>query len=416
MNRVSPPRRLVVGLILVAACLPIVRFLWQAAQRETHGFAAYYTASRIVLERPEALSRAYDDDWFADQISKMGFKDIYDVFEFQPPAAALILVPLAGFEPGTSRGLWTAMNVLLLCGGLFLLVRGLRVPAVHLLWILPLSFAFAPLTDNFRYGQGYVLLFFLESVLIWGLLSDRCNIAGAGLGLMGILKTAGLWIWPFLVLARQWRPLKSALGAMLLIGLLSASWLGLAPWGAYFDRLPELAYVPKRYVTAYQTVASLTGHLLVFDGRWNRAPVADLPALAPILDLGVVAASFVITLRAISLAEGFERHRAPTLGLITALIVAPAPLAEGYHYTLVLPAVVIASWWAYRAKASLAAWAVLAMAVCLLAAPFPYRSESLAAGWWALLAYPRVYGAYLLWGWFAWRVSRAGRAGERASY
>ncbi len=33
-----------------------------------------------------------------------------------------------------------------------------------------------------------------------------------------------------------------------------------------------------------------------------------------------------------------------------------------------------------------------------MGAPLPYRSVRLEAGWLALLAYPRVYGAYLLWG------------------
>jgi hypothetical protein len=35
----------------------------------------------------------------------------------------------------------------------------------------------------------------------------------------------------------------------------------------------------------------------------------------------------------------------------------------------------------------------------LLAAPLPYTDPALGAGWAALLAYPRVYGAWLLWGW-----------------
>jgi hypothetical protein len=78
---------------------------------------------------------------------------------------------------------------------------------------------------------------------------------------------------------------------------------------------------------------------------------------------------------------------------------------EGYHYTLIVPAIVVACWWAWRARVGPWAWVALALALILLGAPLPYMDAGLKAGWLALLAYPRVYGSYLLWGWLGWALA-----------
>jgi hypothetical protein len=50
------------------------------------------------------------------------------------------------------------------------------------------------------------------------------------------------------------------------------------------------------------------------------------------------------------------------------------------------------------------AWGALALAALLLGAPLPYKAPQIQAGWRALAAYPRGYGAYLLWGWIGWAL------------
>ncbi len=54
--------------------------------------------------------------------------------------------------------------------------------------------------------------------------------------------------------------------------------------------LPDPLTTPKRLVTAYQTTSSLFGHLLVYEPRWNPAPVADLAVAGPCADHGDAAA------------------------------------------------------------------------------------------------------------------------------
>jgi ABC-type molybdate transport system permease subunit len=137
--------------------------------------------------------------------------------------------------------------------------------------------------------------------------------------------------------------------------------------------------------------------------------VADLPWLARALALATLLLTLAISALLARRAGDGRNARALTLALWFAPLVASAPVGEGYHYTMVLPALLVAIWWAWRMGAALHwwVWAALALAALLMGAPLPYKSARLEAGWLALLAYPRVYGAYLLWallGWMLWRL------------
>jgi hypothetical protein len=370
-------------------------------------FASYYTAASILVYAPQDLSRVYDNTWFDAQIPQAGFAGIHDVFDVQPPTMSLVALPVVWLAPLSARLVWTLLSLLWLLGGLALLGRALGLPALWGLWVLPISLLYSPTRENMRAGQAYLLLFFLLCLACWALARAETSwrsagIAGLALGLMLILKTAGAWLWPLLLLAGRWRALVCAALLAGGIALVSLPWIGPASWLAYAERLPELAAAPRRFVTAYQTTTSLFGHLLAYNPQWNPAPVADLPLLARGLTLVVLLVTLAISASWCRLNDARREVRVLTLAIFIALIVVSAPFAEGYHYVLVLPALLIAVWWAWQSAAQYGSrpwmiWGMLALAALLLGLPLPYRSPELSAGWIALLAYPRVYGAYLLW-------------------
>jgi hypothetical protein len=77
-----------------------------------------------------------------------------------------------------------------------------------------------------------------------------------------------------------------------------------------------------------------------------------------------------------------------------------APIAESYHYCLVLPSIVVAWWWVPRTGLRVPSWGPLLAATLLLAATQRvYGAPAVQEGGLALFAYPRVYGAFMLWGW-----------------
>jgi hypothetical protein len=195
---------------------------------------------------------------------------------------------------------------------------------------------------------------------------------------------------------------------------LSLALTGADVWLAYVSRLPELVTSPARYVAAYQTTAGLFGHLLVYDARWNPAPIAHLPARAAALSAAAFLAGLVITLRAEPATAANHDRRALHVALMASLVVTNSPFAEEHHYVLVLPSLVIAWWWVALGTVSVTpvtgnvpavTWrrwgscAALAAATIALVAPLPYEAQALTDGAMAILAYPRVYGACLLWAW-----------------
>jgi hypothetical protein len=88
--------------------------------------------------------------------------------------------------------------------------------------------------------------------------------------------------------------------------------------------------------------------------------------------------------------------------MLSSPIVSMAPVAEGYHYVLVLPSLVVAFWWAARQGVGPRSWLVLSAITLLLIVPLQYFAiPSFRDGWRAVFAYPRVFGALALWTWLA---------------
>jgi hypothetical protein len=390
------------AVLLAAWSVYVWRVVLPAAQATTNGFAAYYTAAHLLAREPESLQHVYDDAWFAARVERAGFPGLYDIFNVQPPTMGLMLLPLAWLPPASARIAWIAFSLLLLPAGLHLLARALALPARWAAWALPFCLLYAPFTENLRQAQAYALLFFLLCLLFWSVLRGHERLAGTALALMLVLKSAGLWLWPLLVWGPCRRVVRWAALMAAALALATLPWITAGAWAAYTSHLPRLATMPERTVTAYQTVTSLFGHLFVFHPTWNPAPVLHSPLLAGTLTLGVVGGSLVLS--------ACCTRGSPTLALALfgALLAPTVPVAEGHHYLLVLPSLLVAAWHAQRSTLGWRAWAVLLVAALLLGTPLPYKSPHLQAGWLALFAYPRVYGAYLLWAWLVWQASGLG--------
>jgi hypothetical protein len=410
----SGDRKAPIGAIWVLCALAWGAFLARvvvpaARNPNTDGFAAYYTEARVLLEDHRDLPRVYDDAWFQQRIDRFFGAHVLDLIHAQPPAMSLILAPLAWLPPAPARALWIAASVLLWLAGLALLIDGLRLGASGVGRIPPLvplsaiATIYTPLADNLRRGQSYTLLFFLLAAALRALLRPpqrRPWLGGVPLGLMLWLKSAGAWLWPLLAVARRKRALLAAAATVVAGAVLASPLTGWAVWRIFVLDYRWLRAQRTFSVTAYQTVTSLTRHLCVLDSVWNPAPVVDLPRLASALSLLITAAIFVESARVGRLGSAAVEDRALTLGLFVAPMAALSPLAEGYHYVLTFPAIVIAGWWFLRAPAAAPRlWSLLACVALICVPQAVYGSPRLGRGWLALLAYPRVYGALGLWAW-----------------
>jgi hypothetical protein len=231
-------------------------------------------------------------------------------------------------------------------------------------------------------------------------------VLGLALGLLVVLKGAGILLWLAPLLDRRWRALAYGAGTVATLALLTTPLLGLRAWWEYLERLPSLFDQPWTGVTAYQTLPSFVYHLTraepvyaphpLLDAGWLARPLSSL--VGGLVIIACVLAGWVMT-REVDPA----RRRLLRFALLGAVAVPLQPVGEEHHYTLVLPSVWVAlgtlSWTGADRWGRAHLWLRLMPAVLgslLLAAPIPFRSDLLRDGWHALGAYPKLYGAALI--------------------
>jgi alpha-1,2-mannosyltransferase len=367
---------------------------WQASARPAHGFVAHWVASRAWLEG-EPLARLYDDVWFGDRVHAVE-PGITDIFGANPPTVALVAAPVAWLPYDVARritavsslALWLAAAVWL---GRVLALRGAWAPG-----LLCLAAVFQPAVEGLRHAQLHMAMFLL--ILMAWRAWRRASPAGQGLplGAALALKMTGTGFWLVLLAQRRWRGLLWA-GAM--VGLLVlVSWPAarIEAWSSFSGRAQQLAGGGSLRVTAYQSLPGLLQRLTAPHPRWNPAPLFDAPVV------GVVLAWLAaLLLGAITMRMAARRSDDATFAAFAALSVELSPVSLDYHYVLLLlPIGILLA--RQQVKMRSAGGVLLLVAAALIASPLPYTSPRLADGVAVLLAYPKLYGALLLW-WLALR-------------
>lgn len=383
-----------------------------AAANVREGFPGYYTAARLAAEgRWSPL--VYDDTWFARETLSVTGGRVGEIYRPNPPVASLVLLPVAGLDITTARRAWLAVEVALLIVSWLLLVAAipaLRSPPLAL-GLLALVLAWTPLGVDVLMGQVYVPLLALHAAALLTLRSGRGRGsgslgAGIALGAAAAAKLAAIpWLIALLVRGER-RLVIAAVATAVVLAALTLGFAGLDGWRAFAASAWHdlTADRPSLAVTAYQSTAGLLRHLLALDATWNPGALANLPLVARGLGLAVGAWVAVVTVLV-------ARRGRPDL--VAAFAVTGAVLAlnvaQEYTYTLLLLPAAVALGRCASATHVRPAWtAWLAIAIALLAAPLPYRSSAIEDGWLALLAYPRLYGAWLLWAWLAREIAAEG--------
>lgn len=374
----------------------------------THGFPVYYVSARLIVEGRWG-PHVYDDAWFNDEVMALTDGRVGEIFGANPPNASLLLLPLAGLDMAGARVAWLWLNLALLPAALGLIIAALgrTTSLVFSAGVLALAMVYAPLRENFRLGQAYVFLLLLLALAFWSLSRQRWALSGLALGTAAATKLSGLPLWLMLAVRGHWREI--GFGALIGLGfvLTSIAVAGWWVWARYLSILPTfLAGTDYLSVLAFQTTPSFFQHLFVMDAHWNPHPVWHQPWLAIVLSVGVSGTALALTLWRGRRAEAdLAFAAAATLGVVS------LPLAEEYHYTLLLLPLAVMAFRLTRQKpfnARDAIWFVVA--VLLLSVPWPYKSERLSDGWYALLAYPRLYGGWLVWGWLLKQMHKDSRA------
>jgi hypothetical protein len=212
-------------------------------------------------------------------------------------------------------------------------------------------------------------------------------------------------------MGRRWRALTTALVAIGAVVALTATRVDPGMWPAYPNAVLETLSRPTISVTASQSTLSLARRLCVPDLEWNPHGPARCPTAAKIVP-------GVLILIALAVTAWISREVPMQTWLSAGIVlsVLSGPMAEDYHFAvLAVPIVLLLS----ASAPNVGALGVIAV---LLFLPLRLTAFRFQDGWWSVLAYPRLYAAWLLWAIHAFGVRkhfrrlRSGPAAEPRFY
>jgi hypothetical protein len=371
---------IVTGMI---AAMILAAFTIFSAGSVTHGFVSYYTASKL-LAGGELGPSAYDDAWFGARVQQLTTSNVREIFIPNPPTMSLMALPLVRLDAQSARAAWLIASLAAFLLSIGALVRyrahhsrDLPIETVLLMMLAPAVFT------NLRIGQGYLFVFAMFTATTLLLLRGRDRDAGIFLGALLALKTSGVALVAILIARQRWTTVIVAAITALLLAIAITPFIDASMWAAYPDAVRSYVARPASSVTAYQTTLGMFRHLCVADRQWNPTPAASCAPIAFVVPTLINAAATAITMW---LAYRSTRGDA-WLAAAAALSVLTLPaIAEPHFVLMAIPLALLRLSWLETVAVG-----------ALLIVPLEWTVERFSAGWWALLAYPRLYAAWLLW-------------------
>lgn len=383
----------------VAACT-FALHAFRSAPVPTHGFAAYYTFSRELLDGHD-LARSYDYDYFNAAIREDGIREIKD-FPNNLPTNALMMLPFAWLPPAAAKAAWTFISLLLFLGGIKLLLSAynIQLSANAGTGLVALAFLWRPAYESVALGQAYLLLFFLMCLSILAITNRRVLLTSLPLASTALLKGYGLVPLLWLFLSRRWKEGAVVLGAAALVILGTMPWLGIGAWTAFNQKvLHTLGWLPSDAHVAFQTVNGFVNHLFTRDEFWSRSPLLALPKQDAMIASYILNVLVVIWVLWIAERNG-GRHPALDWSALIGAGVVTAPLAEEYHFVLFLPlAIGLLAQAAERIERQRTVHVpdlILVLSVVIMALPLPYKNLNFSAPPLAFLAYPKLFAGLMM--------------------
>jgi hypothetical protein len=363
-----------------------------------YGFPVYYTSSRLVVDG-EWSPDVYDNAWFFARSLELTDGRIGEIYRPNTPVASLLAIPIAPLDIEAARRIWLVADLALIVVAIVVLIAALPVlrSPPRIVAVIALFLWWAPLRETVSLGQAYALMLALQAVALWAVVGGRATTAGLAVGAAVAAKLAAVPLFLLLAVRGSVRSVAVALGTAIVLAGLTVGFAGLDGWTRFLGVLGDdvLRPPPSVAVTAFQSATGVLSHLFAPDPRWNPDAVAALPALA---GAGALLATGVVL--GLTLWLGRDGRADVAVGAAITAGVLVVNLTQEHHFAMLLvPAVVSLARWLESPERRVLDVVWLALAFLLLAAPLAYKDPLLADGWIALLAYPRLYGAWLLWAW-----------------
>ena len=363
-------------------------------------FPGYFISAKIVVDGLET-QRLYDDDWFREQIRRYGLESAKNPGKFAPfpPPTALLLVPLARFEPLTALRIVTAVSVLSLICSIILLARILDwTPVDSALFILSSGFA---IISGVRFGQPYILISMFCILGYYLYLARRPWLAGICLGLFVPMKYFPVIILAYFAFRKEWKIVMGGAMAIAGVGLVSIAVLGwkvhevflLSVFSNHLTGRLSLHDQTVPFTAVYQSFDTLFDRLFVFDAAQNPRPLFAAPILRTVSLVSVKGSILIVAVATLVKLARVEASRAvaPSIGLLGIVLFLIAPATATYTCTLLwLPIALLVNYF-LASGARTPAYFILGTYAIIGFIPYQYAYPFEGHGGLSLLAYPRLF-------------------------
>jgi hypothetical protein len=299
-----------------------------------------------------------------------------------------MFLPFSVLKPEAAKAVWTVISAISLLLAVYVLFLVFDIPNSNTtgLALFVTAFLFYPAYYNISLGQVYIFMLLLFSLSLYGLRRNNPWLVSIPLGLVLAIKGYGfipLFMLPF---ARKWKEAVLTSCVVIVIVLLTLPFIHIQAWSDYYIKIfTTLGRDVYSSSVAYQTVNGFMRHLFFSDPACAAVAVniADISiTVVSILVLGIVA---------------FKRKMESPVNLFTAAItlnIVLAPLAEEYHYVLMLPLIfLLGCTIAPTASGNKITILVFLISLLVLAAPLNYKALQDASFPLILLAYPKLFSA-----------------------
>lgn len=400
-------------ILKICAVLSVLIFLTYSYNKIpiiTHGFTAYYTYSKMILEGDD-VSKSYDTAYFNKKINEYGIRNIYDV-QYNLPSTSFVYLPVAWLQPLNAKIVWGIISVILyfLSSVILLGVYDIRLSGNLGLLIIIVIFIWHPVYENIALGQMFSLLLFLLVLSMLGLKKKNAGLTSISLAISILSKGYGLVLYLWLLFSKRYKVFFLSAVLILLVIVLSLPIINISSWESFYKLLgTSLGRGDYDSNVAYQSINGFIRHLFIYNKELNPNALLNLP------NNFVFILTLLINLTIIIILSFKSREHTNndyfTLLNYSALIavsVVTAPIAEEYHYVLMLPLIVGLAHSLFKNRISehdliktiqsnlLVIKILFTFSIMLISFPIHYKNLQSSVLPVYLFAYPKLYGGLVL--------------------
>ena len=333
-------------------------------------FPEFYSAARLVLSGQG--DQVYVLKEFA-AVEQALFPQLGGriVGFFVPPFAMPWIVPIGWIPLPAAIAVWKALLITNLVASIVLLSRAFELKRQAVLWLIAVCFLSGAVYDALKIDQLATFLLLALSTFVFAIKKDRPILAGASLSILLLKPQEALPIFVYLLAAKKYRIVFSAIGIGLCVALIAFFEIGISGFHNYSalmastvedtrflvsDLSPSLRGQLLRLMPAQKGLANISASIYLIislaaifytgrkTGAWKEWWQAGLVAVVP---LGLVSClyffdyDFVLLLPTmIVLLQEKMQERIPPVFLLSGMLLGLAflvPFSIFIHYNYLLP-------------------------------------------------------------------------------